>query len=56
MYQKKVNDAVFEEKITSMIEKYLKDKTYVIVTHRPKLKELCNRYYVFNNHMMQDRS
>ena len=47
-------DVVSEEKITSMIEKYLKDKTYVIVTHRPKLKELCNRHYVFNNHMMQE--
>lgn len=31
-------DALSEEKITNMIEKYLKDKTYVIVTHRPKLK------------------
>lgn len=43
-----------EEKITNMIEKYLKDKTYVIVTHRPKLKELCNKHYVFENHMMKE--
>ena len=47
-------DVVSEEKITGMIEKYLKDKTYVIVTHRPKLKNLCNRHYVFNNHIMQE--
>ena len=47
-------DAVSEEKITNMIEKYLKDKTYVIVTHRPKLKELCNKHYVFENHMMKE--
>ena len=47
-------DAVSEEKITNMIEKYLKDKTYVIVTHRPKLKELCNKHYVFDNHMMKE--
>ena len=37
-----------------MIEKYLKDKTYVIVTHRPKLKELCNKHYLFDNHMMKE--
>lgn len=47
-------DAVSEEKITNMIEKYLKDKTYVIVTHRPKLKELCNKHYLFDNHMMKE--
>ena len=47
-------DAISEEKITNMIEKYLKDKTYVIVTHRPKLKELCNKHYIFENHMMKE--
>ncbi len=47
-------DSVSEEKITNMIEKYLKDKTYVIVTHRPRLKELCNKHYVFENHMMKE--
>ena len=47
-------DVLSEEKITNMIEKYLKDKTYVIVTHRPKLKELCNKHYVFENHMMKE--
>ena len=47
-------DVLSEEKITNMIEKYLKDKTYVIVTHRPKLKELCNKHYLFENHMMKE--
>ena len=47
-------DALSEEKITNMIEKYLKDKTYVIVTHRQKLKELCNKHYLFDNHMMKE--
>lgn len=47
-------DALSEEKITNMIKKYLKDKTYVIVTHKPKLKELCNKHYVFENHMMKE--
>ena len=47
-------DALSEEKITNMIEKYLKDKTYVIVTHKPRIKELCNRHYKFENHMMKE--
>ncbi len=47
-------DVESEEKITNMIDKYLKDKTYVIVTHRPQLKRLCNRHYVFEHHMMKE--
>lgn len=47
-------DSLSEEKITDMIEKYLKNKTYIIVTHRPKLKELCNKHYIFENHMMKE--
>lgn len=47
-------DSLSEEKITNMIKKYLKDKTYVIVTHKPKLKELCNKHYSFDNHMMKE--
>ena len=47
-------DVVSEEKIVNMIEKYLNNKTYVIVTHSPKIKELCNRHYKFENHMMKE--
>ena len=47
-------DIVSEEKIISMIKKYLNNKTYVIITHRPKIKELCNRHYVFEEHMMKE--
>lgn len=47
-------DKVSEEKITNMIEKYLKDKTYVIVTHRLRLEELCNKHYNFDNHIMNE--
>ena len=47
-------DSLSEEKIIHMIEKYLKDKTYVIVTHRPRLKELCNRHYSMENHFMKE--
>lgn len=47
-------DILSEEKITNMIEKYLKDKTYVIITHRSKLKSLCNKHYIFENHEMRE--
>ena len=47
-------DSVSEEKITNMIEKYLSDKTYVIVTHRPRLTGLCNKHYRFENHIMSE--
>ena len=45
-------DKESEEKIVSMIDKYLKDKTYIIVTHRESIKRLCNKHYVFENHTM----
>lgn len=48
------SDNLSEEKITNMIEKYLRDKTYVIVTHRPRLKELCNKHYTFEDHIMKE--
>lgn len=47
-------DSLSEEKIINMIEKYLNDKTLLIVTHKSKLKKLCNRHYVFENHMMKE--
>ena len=49
-------DIESEEKIINMIEKYLNDKTYVIVTHRPRLKDLCNKHYNFENHIMNEVS
>ena len=47
-------DSISEQKITEMINKYLQDKTYIIVTHRPGLKNLCNKHYVFENHMIKE--
>lgn len=45
-------DSVSENKIYDMIQKYLHDKTCIIVTNRPKLKELCNKHYCFKNKEM----
>ena len=41
-----------EEKIVTMIDKYLKDKTYIVVTHRESIKKLCNKHYIFEDHTM----
>ena len=46
-------DKESEEKIISMIDKYLNDKTYLIVTHRDAIKRLCNKHYYFENHIMK---
>ncbi len=46
-------DKESEEKIVSMIEKYLSDKTFIVVTHRDSIKRLCNQHYVFEDHTMQ---
>ena len=47
-------DELSEKKIINMIEKYLKNKTYVIVTHRTKIKKLCNKHYIFEDHMIKE--
>lgn len=47
-------DILSEEKIINMIEKYLKNKTLIIVTHRPKLEKICNKHYIFENHMVKE--
>lgn len=35
-----------------MINKYLNDKTLIIVTHRPKLRDIYNKHYYFKNKEM----
>ena len=45
-------DSLSENKICDMINKYLKDKTCLIVTHRPKLTEICNKHYYFDKRTM----
>lgn len=47
-------DIESEEKIYKMIEKHLKTKSYIIVTHREKLRDLCNKHFIFENHEMKE--
>lgn len=46
-------DKETEECITKMIEKHLKDKTYIIVTHRERLKEICTKHYVIRKNKLE---
>jgi len=48
-------DGETEEKIINMMKKYLKNKTYIIVTHKLKLKSLCNKYYEMDNHEIKQK-
>lgn len=49
-------DKESERKIIEMIDKYLNNKTYVIVTHRDSIRKLCNKHYEFINHEMIEKS
>ena len=42
-------DVETEDKMIELIKTVLKDKTVVIVTHRPKIIEICNSVYKFEN-------
>lgn len=48
-------DTISENKIFDMINKYLKKKTCIIVTHREKLTEICNKHYYFNKRVMLEK-
>ena len=42
-------DEETEERMISLIKEVLKDKTVIVVTHRPKIKAICNKIYKFEN-------
>lgn len=45
-------DEYTEELIIKLIDKYLKNKTVIIVSHREKLIDICNKHYVFFDHTL----
>lgn len=47
-------DVESEKKIYYMIDKYLQGKTCILVTHRPKLIELCTLHYRFLNRELRE--
>lgn len=46
-------DIETEKLIVKLIEKYLKEKTVIIVTHREEIKKMCTKHYQFINHKME---
>lgn len=46
-------DKETEKMIVNLIEKYLKEKTVIIVTHREEIKKLCTKHYKFINNTME---
>ena len=45
-------DEQTELKMIDIIQDYLKDKTVVIVTHRPTIKKICNKGYKFTDSIL----
>lgn len=45
-------DAHTEELVVNFLKKYLKNKTALIITHRPALQELAGDLYVMKNHTL----
>lgn len=46
-------DEETEGRLIAMIEDYLRDKTMVVVTHRPAIKQICNKAYKFVDGKLQ---
>ena len=47
-------DEEIEEKMIELIQDVLYDKTVVIVTHRPKIKSICDKFYKFENSTLME--
>ena len=45
-------DVETEEKMIELIKTVLKDKTVVVVTHRPKIIDICDNCYKFENSIL----
>lgn len=48
-------DKETEMQIINLINKHLKDKTVLIVTHRLELEKICDKHYYFENNTMKER-
>lgn len=48
-------DIDIEKKIVSMIKKYFKKKTFIIITDRPMLTTICKKHYFMKKHTLLDK-
>ena len=44
-----------EKKVVMMIKKYFKDKTFVIISDRPILNNICSKHYFIKNHTLLEK-
>lgn len=44
-----------EDIVVKFILKYFKDKTLIIATHNKKINTICNKFYTFENHKLQEQ-
>lgn len=44
-----------EKKVVSMIKKYFKDKTFIIISDRPILNNICSKHYFIKNHTLLEK-
>lgn len=49
-------DKETEKLIVNLIQKYLENKTVVIVTHRDEIKRICEKHYVFEENKMREEN
>ena len=49
-------DEEVELKMIELIQEVLCDKTVVIVTHRPRIKSICDKFYKFENSTLMEIS
>ncbi len=49
-------DKETEKLIVNLIEKYLHNKTVVIVTHREEIKKICKKHYIFQENQMREET
>ncbi len=47
-------DKETEKLIVDLIQKYLGNKTVVIVTHRDEIKKICHKHYIFKENQMKE--
>ncbi len=47
-------DKETEKLIVDLIQKYLGNKTVVIVTHRDEIKKICDKHYIFKENQMKE--
>ena len=44
-----------EKKVVAMLKKYFKDKTFIIISDRPILNNICNKHYFIKNHTLLEK-